>query len=86
MSAVITVRVEDDLRERLEQLADATRRSRSFIVAEALREYVAQHEWQVAEIESGIADADQGKLAPHAKVMKKLERKLGNPLDKRRRG
>ncbi len=37
---VVTVRLEPELRERLDRLAKSQRRSRSFVATEAIREYV----------------------------------------------
>ncbi|HMD97683.1 MAG TPA: ribbon-helix-helix domain-containing protein [Terriglobia bacterium] len=41
---VVTVRLEPELRERLDRLAKAQRRSRSFVATEAIREYVKANE------------------------------------------
>ena len=41
---VVTVRLKPELRERLERLAKAQRRSRSFVATEAIREYVKANE------------------------------------------
>ena len=42
MQEVITIRVGRDVKERLESLAKAAARSRSFLVAEALRCYLGR--------------------------------------------
>jgi RHH-type transcriptional regulator, rel operon repressor / antitoxin RelB len=47
---VMTLRLEPGLRKRLDGLAKARRRSRSFVATEAIREYVAVSEWQIQEI------------------------------------
>jgi predicted DNA-binding protein len=41
---VLTVHLEPDLRERLDRLAKAQRRSRSYVATEAIREYVKVNE------------------------------------------
>jgi len=46
---VMTLRLEPELRKRLDGLAKAQRRSRSFIAAEAIREYVAVKNSKVDE-------------------------------------
>ncbi len=84
MSAVITIRVDDDVREQLDELARATQRSRSFLAAEALREYIELQEWQIREIEGGIREADAKRVRSHQKVMKKLDEKLARIVDRRR--
>ena len=57
---VVTVRLEPDLRERLDRLAKAQRRSRSYVATEAIREYVKVNEWQILETRKALADADAG--------------------------
>jgi RHH-type transcriptional regulator, rel operon repressor / antitoxin RelB len=59
-SAVITVRLSADLKERLDTLATSTKRSRSVVAAEAIAAYLDLHAWQIAEIEQGIKEADAG--------------------------
>ena len=51
------------LAKKLDKLAKATERSRSFLVAEAIREYVAVNEWQIEEIKKGLREADAGDFA-----------------------
>jgi RHH-type rel operon transcriptional repressor/antitoxin RelB len=58
MSDVMTVRVEPDVKQRLERLAKATARTKSFLAAEAIRAYLDLNEWQVSEIEAGLREVD----------------------------
>ena len=44
-SATFTVRVDSDIKKRLEKLAKSTGRSRSFLAAEAIGEFVDVNEW-----------------------------------------
>ena len=60
-SAVVTVRLEKATAERLGALALSTRRSRSWLAAEAITVYVERNAWQVAEIEAGLAELDAGR-------------------------
>jgi RHH-type transcriptional regulator, rel operon repressor / antitoxin RelB len=55
-------------RQRLEKLAESTCRSRSFLAAEAITEYLAVQEWQVEGIKQAIASLDRGDTVPHLKV------------------
>ena len=43
----MTVRLDDDVKDRLGVLADATQRSKSFLAAEAIRAFVETNEWQI---------------------------------------
>lgn len=63
MSATMTIRLEPALKQRLDQLAEATQRSKSFLAAQAIREFVDLNEWQIQEIRSAIAEADRGDFA-----------------------
>ena len=63
MSATMTIRLEPALKQRLDQLAEATQRSKSFLAAQAIREFVDLNEWQVQEIRSAVAEADRGDFA-----------------------
>jgi len=62
-SITITLRLDVNLKRRLEKLARSTRRTRSFLAAEAIRDYVRLNEWQVGEIEKAIQEADRGEFA-----------------------
>jgi len=62
-STVLTLRLEPQLRKKLDTLAKATQRSRSFLAAEAIKEYVAINEWQISEIKKAIGEADRGEFA-----------------------
>ena len=68
MTITITIRLEDTVKDRLEQLADATHRSRSFLAAEAIREYVEANEWQIQEIHLALAEAEAGDFSDDAEV------------------
>jgi predicted transcriptional regulator len=70
MSTTMTVRLEDDLKERLDRLAEATERSKSFLAAEAIRTYVENNEWQLAEIRAALSEADAEDFAPDKDVTK----------------
>lgn len=63
MSATVTIRLESELKQRLEQLAESMQRSKSFLAAQAIRDFVDLNEWQVQEIEQAIVEADRGEFA-----------------------
>jgi len=68
MSTTMTVRLKDDVKERLDVLAEATQRSKSFLAAEAIRAYVENNEWQIGEIQTALAEADAGDFASEKEV------------------
>jgi predicted transcriptional regulator len=74
-SKVLTLRLEPKLTEQLDKLADATKRSRSFLIAEAVRDYIALNEWQIAETRKAVAEADRGEFASDEEVKKTFQRR-----------
>ena len=63
MSTTMTLRLEDDVKHRLDKLADATQRSKSFLAAEAIREFVENNEWQIREVKDALKEANAGDFA-----------------------
>ena len=61
-STILTLRVDEKLKKKLDKLAKTTQRSRSFLAAEAIREYVALNEWQIEEIKKGDSAGRCGRL------------------------
>ena len=68
MSTTMTIRLEDEIKERLDRLADSTNRSKSYLAAEAIRAFVETNEWQVAEIHDALTEADAGDFASDKEV------------------
>ncbi len=68
MSTTMTIRLEDDVRERLDRLAESINRSKSFLASEAVREFVDINEWQVADVRAALKEADAGEFATDAQV------------------
>lgn len=60
MSSVLTVRVTDDMKDQMDVLAEATGRTRSWIAAEAIRQYMESESWQIGEIRNALVEADAG--------------------------
>ena len=68
MSVTVTVRLKPGLKQRLERLSKATRQTKSFLAAEAIRGYVDLNEWQLQEIEKAVTEADRGDFANNEQV------------------
>lgn len=73
MSTVLTFRVDEQLKDDLESLAEATQRSKSFLASEALKNYLAREAWQVAHIQEGMRQVDAGLTIPHEEVVAWME-------------
>jgi RHH-type transcriptional regulator, rel operon repressor / antitoxin RelB len=59
-TTTMTVRLSQELKGKLERLAESTRRSKSYLAAEAIAEYVDANAWQVEEIRKAVEKADAG--------------------------
>jgi predicted transcriptional regulator len=70
----LTIRLHAGDQERLEALAEATKRTRSFLAAEAVAEFLAREEWQVAAVREALADLAAGEVpVEHARVVAWLD-------------
>lgn len=72
-SETFTVRVDAHTKKRLAKLAESTGRSRSFLAAEAIAEYLDANEWQVAGVREAISSIDQGGGVAHGDVRRWIE-------------
>ena len=64
----VTARIDTETHSRLEHLVKATDRSRSWLVADAIRRYVEEESWQIAAIEEGVRQANAGNFATDEEV------------------
>ncbi|HEY6517920.1 MAG TPA: ribbon-helix-helix protein, CopG family [Roseiarcus sp.] len=63
MMSAFTLRLNEATLDALDQLAEKTERSRSWLAAKAIEEYIALNAWQIGKIEAGIAAAHRGDFA-----------------------
>lgn len=73
-TATISVRIPRQLRERLEQLASATGRTKSYLAAEALQGYIEREAWQIVAIQEGVAAAERDEFADEEEVKRRFAR------------
>jgi predicted transcriptional regulator len=76
-----SVRLDDETLERVGQMAEAMDRPRAWLMAEAIKQFVAREEWFVREVEKGIQAADEGRLADHLEIKKKWEARRAAQMD-----
>ena len=57
----IHLRLPDQTREKLEKLAAATNRPRTYHINVALDRYLEEEIWQIGHIREGVADLDAGR-------------------------
>lgn len=65
---ITTVRMDDQLFDRVDGIAKSLSRSRSFVIQQALERYVDYEEWFKAEVSEGLAEVERGEVAGDAEV------------------
>ena len=69
----MSIRLSSETKAQLGLLATATRRSKSFLAAEAVAAYVARERAIIEGIERGRADLKAGNTVSHAAAMAELD-------------
>jgi len=72
MTETLSIRIDANTKKRLDALSKRSKRSKSFLAAEAIAAYVEAEEWQLGEIQAGIAELESGQEVSHEKVVKWL--------------
>jgi predicted transcriptional regulator len=72
-STTLTVGLKPAVKQQLGRLADATRRTKSFLAAEAIAADVTREADILAGIERGLDDMRAGRLVPHDEAMARLD-------------
>ena len=72
-STTMTIRLPDEVKEKLGRLAQGTRRSRSFLAAEAVAAYVDRELAIIDRIQRGLADVTAGRVTDHETAMDQLD-------------
>jgi predicted transcriptional regulator len=73
MTETLSIRIDTTTKQRLDALSKRSRRSKSFLAAEAIAAFVESEEWQLGELQAGIAELEAGKTVGHEKVSKWLK-------------
>lgn len=68
--SVVTFHTAPEVKKRLDVLAKATNRSRSFLTNEAVLRYLSEEEDFIRDVKAGLAEAEAGLLIPHADAVK----------------
>lgn len=64
----ITFRLDSEKKAVLDAIATGIDRDRSYVINEAINLYLEMHQWQIEEIQKGIAEADQSDFASEEEV------------------
>ena len=71
-STTMTIRDSPETKTKLERIAADTRRSKSFLAAEAVSAYVERELEIIDGIKRGMADAAAGRVVPHDEAMAEI--------------
>jgi predicted transcriptional regulator len=74
-TVTIGARISEQLDRDLAQLSAATGRSKSWLVADALKSYVESEKTFIDAVEEGIKAYEEGKVVDHETVVAELERR-----------
>ena len=69
-TAPVSVRLESTLNDQVTAIAAALDRPKSWVIEQAVRDFVAVQEWQLAAVDAGIRAADDGRLVAHEDVVR----------------
>jgi predicted transcriptional regulator len=72
MTETLSIRINTETKKRLDALSKRSKRSKSFLAAEAIAAYVEVEEWQLGEIQKGVADLESGQQVSHDRIAKWL--------------
>jgi predicted transcriptional regulator len=68
MTKTLTIRLSTEALEDLERLAHSTKRSKAFLAAQAVAEFVANQKWQVGALEEARAQIFRGETVSAGEV------------------
>ena len=64
----VTFRIDSDMKDALDAIAEGMDRDRSYVLNEAVSAYLDIHRWQIDHIKEGLRQADAGEFATEAEV------------------
>lgn len=73
---VTTVRLDENLVSRVDGLAEEMKRSRNWVIQEAVKRFVDYEQWFVDQVKAGREAAAADKAIPHEQVMEEIREKV----------
>ena len=68
MAEQFSLRLPKSTKIRLQELADATGRTKAFLAQDAIERYLDLESWQIKSIQDGIKAVDEGKTIPYQEI------------------
>ncbi len=78
----VSVRMVEEKLQRLDKLASITKRSRGWLINDAVDRYLSYEEWFIKAVEAGIEDVNAGRVVPHVEIKQEWGDKLANSMDR----
>ena len=69
-----TIRIDDEVLGRVDGLAKALSRSRSWVINQAIDRYLDYEEWFIKEVNNGLAEVERGEIATDGEVLAKFRK------------
>jgi RHH-type rel operon transcriptional repressor/antitoxin RelB len=84
-TSTMTIRLPETIKNKLEDLAQATERSKAYLAAKAIEEFIITQEWQIQAIQAAVKEADSphAKFVEHEVVVKKMQARMGQRQGKK---
>jgi RHH-type rel operon transcriptional repressor/antitoxin RelB len=84
-TTTMTIRLPATIKNKLEHLAEATERSKAYLAAKAIEEFVATQEWQIQAIQAAVKEADSphARFIDHEIVIKKMKARMAERQGKK---
>ena len=73
MSEQFSLRLAKGTKEKLQRLADATGRTKTFLAQDAIEKYLELESWQINAIQEGLKDVDNQNTIPIESIKKEWD-------------
>ena len=69
-TTTLTIRIDEETKQKLEHLAAATARSKTYLVTSAIKGFIEANDWQVRAVKKAVENADKpdAKFVAHEDV------------------
>ena len=68
MTEQFSLRLPKGTKDRLQELADATGRTKAFLAQDAIERYLELESWQIQAIQEGVKAVDDGKIVSYKEI------------------
>jgi predicted transcriptional regulator len=73
MAEQFSLRLPKGTKDRLQELADATGRTKAFLAQDAIERYLELESWQIRAIQDGVKAVDDGNIVPYKDIKQEWE-------------